>query len=604
MYSFRSFRLLVGLAVIAAPPLQAQGPLAAIASPETTVYGEIHGRPLAEAWPDLALAHILAEPEVREFLQPVASMVGMGIGMGRMQLAAATGLDPETLDVLLQARWAAAWDGSLDPARPGVLVLLDVPGDPDALLDLVEALEILVVTEDNAVLEDAEVDGVSVRRLMLDPGAPEIWYRLDEEGLLVAASREDLAGALARRRGGGPALADRDDFVRARDATWREDSYVFIWVAAEDLLGQLAALDPEDEDLQAMRLLMPYRVVAMGGDPEPPGLSDRIYYSLSPDSPLRAIFLPGPGGTGSQALLPVGSGIAVAWKMEPLRAWDWMQELYQGLLPPVGEWLTGVEEASRDRGGVDLRNDILARLGPESAFYLDFGGSSLLPDTALLIQARDPDGLQITFEALADSLQAHMHQAEYRGHQLYWLELPPVELGDLRWTPRPAWTFTRGWLVVAAWPQVVKKLLAGLEEGTPRLVGNPDFARLEQRFRGTYGPADGWMYLDLVAATRFLLDNGAPLLQALVPSGGGTPLDVARFPTTEVVTRHLFGMYMGSRITEGEFLVEIYSPTGYLGMVLGLSVTAGVAAWQIAIHQAVEEPGPGEAKAEDEGLEF
>ncbi len=114
-----------------------------------------------------------------------------------------------------------------------------------------------------------------------------------------------------------------------------------------------------------------------------------------------------------------------------------------------------------------------------------------------------------------------------------------------------------------------------------------DFTRVVDRLmkdRPVGGTFIGVSYIDLKSMAGFVLDNLAPWVQSLVPTD--IPVDAAQLPTTDAITRHLFGGAAVSWHVADGYLGDIYSPTGFVAPVLGMAVGAGLAFYTVAGRRA------------------
>jgi hypothetical protein len=137
---------------------------------------------------------------------------------------------------------------------------------------------------------------------------------------------------------------------------------------------------------------------------------------------------------------------------------------------------------------------------------------------------------------------------------------------------RPTWTTHEDFLVITLWPQAAKNLLAALDGGTAGLDRHPDFAKVSQRLQDVpLAQSTSVAYVDLPYLAACLLDNATPVLQSMWPKSRQIPIDAADWPRTEVVTQHLFGLVSTSRTEGRRVYSEVYSPTGYMAPVVGLT---------------------------------
>jgi general secretion pathway protein G len=100
----------------------------------------------------------------------------------------------------------------------------------------------------------------------------------------------------------------------------------------------------------------------------------------------------------------------------------------------------------------------------------------------------------------------------------------------------------------------------------PRLKDQADYQRLTARLLTGVGGGDfGREYVDIKRLAGFILDNGSPFAQMLLPSsvlGRAYPIDWALLPLTETFTSKLFGLATVSTWDANGITSDSYSPMG------------------------------------------
>lgn len=619
----RRFCFWLGAALVCLPAsgaaTQGPGDEASVVPPRAVLYLEVSGEPCSRAGGELALARIAREPEVREFLKPLLSMAAPAWMMARGQVQAQLGVGPELWDLLARGRFAAAWlgvvrqewqegDAPVTMWYPDFAVACEYEEDPDALADAVDAVEALITSEGMGTGGQEDWDGTMVRRFTPARGR-DLFYVVAGPRLLLANRRETLREILALQRGAGAgSLADQPSFRAARERVRRPDSVLFAYADVQALMRFGAEMAGDEQSL-ALLDLFPYRFVGYGVDLDGPGVWDRAYAELPADSWARAMIPAEPKPLRSLGLAPADAGLYWGQRIELLPGFEAVMRIVSAMMPEVVAPDLAALSSWEQRIGVRVREDLLAHLGPEMAFYLSFPGSSIVPDACLLVEVQDTARVEEVLERILRAALPGVPVRQVRSGDavVRYLDFSRARawrqrLGGI--APRPAWAFAEGFLVVALWPQSIRNLLAGLRDGAPRLPRRPDFAALAARPDGAPDlDLYSLTYMDLQGAAAFVLDNGVPFLQSAVPSLPQLPLEVAAFPRAEVITRHLFGLYARGKYGPDGAYSETYSPAGLLpsyAVLVGAMVGVVLAqAEGVQIHLGPTPSGPGGAEDEE-----
>ncbi len=144
--------------------------------------------------------------------------------------------------------------------------------------------------------------------------------------------------------------------------------------------------------------------------------------------------------------------------------------------PRLNQMFAAFEQQLR-QGDINLRDDVLAKLGPEVALLVNWRDTAELPDTALVIQVSDLTKLRAPLEqtldllkqnTLGDDSQAPWEDLSYRGYQLRVTHLGAGKIA-------PTYFFADGFLVLASDPDFARELIAHIARSGPMLAANPDY---------------------------------------------------------------------------------------------------------------------------------
>jgi hypothetical protein len=237
------------------------------------------------------------------------------------------------------------------------------------------------------------------------------------------------------------------------------------------------------------------------------------------------------------------------------------------------------QQEFREHLGFDLREDLLGSLGSEMNVFATFTGRALIPDVGLLVSVKDKQKVGEILGGLWGAMSGGApNRLEYQDHTLVVGAINGDRHFDLdESTIRPTFTFVDDYLLITLWPQAAKNLIASKSDGSPRFRDRAGYKELAANLDGVSAAnSSTLMYVDCATAMEFVLDNATPFIQSFVPASQEIPLDVAAWPRTEVITKHLFGMIGAYEVNDREVYAEIYSPTGY---VMPTSILAGLGMW-------------------------
>lgn len=573
----------------AAQDSQAPPPVdpATLVPADTILHVTVDGRELAASGEELALARIYREPELQRLLEEAVPNFGMArVGLsGAVLYYSGANLTLGGLLELLQGPLSVSFTGmgireipmisgrTMVVSYPELVITCHVGDRGDrALGALTAGVEI-----QEGRMKTVQVGGVEATHVTWSRG-PDIWYALKAPTLLLANSRALLEQALTAPE---EPLAGQEPYQEVMQRLPGPRPLVRAFANVEALRHLLEGEIPEDVlgvlDLLGLRNL---RGAGYGLATEGHGFREHLFVLCPGDSPLKRALSSG-GDLAAPRLLPASAGFCLAQSLDLQAAWDLCRRIMERVDPFGLRRLDAGLEHMEGWAGTSLE-ELLAALGKEVDLVVTMPETRLVPCIGLLVHLRDPQVVEEFINRACRELPGRhpgVRSLPFRGHRIHHLRLrldPAVDpavaaLG----ISHPAWAFTGGRLVVTPGVQALKHILVQLEDGGPRLAEHPEFAAARKRLVGDRD-VQRVLWLDLKGLVSFLLDNGVPLAQALVPEGA-VRFDVAKLPQTEVVARHLSGSTALGRIDETGLTWRSYGPVPGILLLL-----AGGASFQVA----------------------
>ncbi len=236
--------------------------------------------------------------------------------------------------------------------------------------------------------------------------------------------------------------------------------------------------------------------------------------------------------------------------------------LVQAGLPKPAAVINNLERDLR-RANIRLTDDVLAKLGPETAWIVNWRPTARAPEVAYIATVRDPD--RGAFDKVLDVLATHLLAAaeldapwnvtEHRGHSLRSLVIGAATIA-------PTYVLTDEFFILALTPDFARALLDQLANPKPTLTGSPDFQKATAHLPGT---VTDFSYVDL----RALYPHLTGLTRELPPNEF---LDLSQLPDEAVVTKHLAPFVAATTGTAEATVTHSSSPIGSpLGLVAGVA---------------------------------
>ncbi|MEW6745407.1 MAG: type II secretion system protein GspG [Planctomycetota bacterium] len=247
-----------------------------------------------------------------------------------------------------------------------------------------------------------------------------------------------------------------------------------------------------------------------------------------------------------------------------------------------------------DLGGFDLVRDFLGNIGTQYVFYsVPTQGFMATGEYVFIMETRDAgkveQGLRLLFQIPGAKLDTplNLKEVEQEGCKLFTVDLTQLNpaFAMVAAQLQPSFAFHDGYLVAGSTPRGVKAALERIKVGGESILANEDF----QRFYGKI-PADVPLYSLSYSNIRQSFDSiynqvvGLTFMPPFSQVLEKLPLDLALLPTSDEISKHLFGSLTYSYRVEGGFISESYGPFGVelVPIVAGAAGLVGFGAYSMA----------------------
>lgn len=501
-----------------------------------------------------ALAQLLQEPEVTEWLTSVRTAIG---GANQL-LAAFLRVNPALLQPLLGCRVGLAL---LPPAGqggpPAALVVAKV-GAPGSLAR--EQVNAFLAQAGGAIgLAAQKLQIAGLDATQLGPGPDGLCFGLRDEFLFFSSSRATLERALAANT---PKLAAQASF-QAAAASSGSPVALLLYDHATVMERFGAEMPPEARALAGALGLNGVRGVGMRLGAKGRALVGSIVVHTTGER--RGLIRAWAGAPADRALLklaPRDAGLAWITSTDPTALYDLVIEVFASVAGQ-GAVNETIAELTR-QAGFSLRDDLFGSLAPGT--LITTSGKSLLPP--LIVSQRLKDGER--FDGAMTKLVAQLHRvlkaedeeagAELRtiafgGHTIRYLATPGIGV-----PLAPCYARHGGRVIFALTPIHLKDYLAFLDAGEPSILEDPGFQQM-----AALVPKDATSiaYSDFGEAFVSGYAILGPLLTLVhaIP-GNPVPIDLANLPSIRTVRKHMFPAISYSYGTDNLVVSETHSPIG------------------------------------------
>jgi prepilin-type processing-associated H-X9-DG protein len=520
------------------PPLPADPVLAQVAPGDCLFYFSSAGTARPDARSSNHTERLLAEPEVHHLVTEVEKLIRARLKeSARNQEAAVRALaeeGPTLLKVLLTR-----------PLTVYVPQLKAVPRSPrevaaGAVISLGDESEHVKAALDRCVsalvpgkAREITVEGTTFMQVPLGPDGPEITWGVKDKYLYVAAGEGELEALLKRRGGSAPgwlttlhkqlpvervstvSMVNVQALVELLAPLGGPQVSRVLEALGVNGIDRLEGVSGLDKDGYVSRSL-----IALRGEP-------RGVVQLFDQKPLTAADLD---------LIPRDATFALAWKLDPAKAWTTVLATVEAIDPKAKEQLTKGSPAEQE-----LRDEILQALGDTWCLFDSPGGGGMFVGVTAVVSLKDADAaasvekklIRLTESAAERAGPGNRPWAEkftFAGKTVHVFH-PGREI-----PLAPAWCRTDRHLVVALYPEAVKAFL-----GRPRR-----FEGLSKADRvGTALAGDGQNLALSYVNTRRLFDLVYPFFPVAFHAAAmglrheGVELPAGLMPTAGSIRRHL-----------------------------------------------------------------
>jgi hypothetical protein len=575
-------------------PAPSDPAMQAAAPEECLLYVAKNGEAKPDSKSTNQIEQLLAEPEVREFVEEIGRLIEQGSGKipaNTQEQQTILRTVPVIADVLLTREvmlYLAKVD--LPPQAPGGNAALVVAAG-DKLKPLVvalEELEQLLVSKlpPNMTVEKFEAEGAQMRRMPTPPGVPQIVWGVQGSYVFLAVG-EGEAAALAKKlaKPGTPPAWLTQTIEEAEVPRIGAMLYLNLEGAiktAEPLLGLIPRGGPVDPEkiIEALGVRHLKHLAVVSGLNEETAVSKLIVRHDGKGAGLLSLLQGEPIKAEDFGKIPADSELALVTRFDAQAVYDRLKSLAGEIEPRAVEEFDRARKAAEDQLGFSFQDDVLAGLGNRIVVYNSASeGGLLATGLCAALSVRDASRVEKVIEKLRRLAESEQNQerpefavrkSEVGGKLIHYVQFlrEPIPFA-------PAWCVTDTELVVGITPQIVKAHLGRSEDGTAFLTKTGLDKHVAK------GDVTGISYIDpkmiyqlLYSYANLGVCAGASVLEKEL----GIRADLTKFPTYGVISRHMRPTIGVSRATKETWIGETYAtgPTVGVGTIglMGVSLLA------------------------------
>jgi hypothetical protein len=612
----RRFLVATALAVALLAPAAFAAPTTALFPADTFLYVEADAGALMKGIPELDIAKLIADPEVRECLAPalkrlrldpekplqdllgrlpvqqwVQGKVAIGVrGLAvtterpdgtkvRTEISPTKPLNTQLFHEVLGAMAARELAWGLGMGRKPVTIQVEL--DMVATLQPGPRLEAMVEhylenPPGYMKIDKVEVGGRSVLKLTSswrpdrDFLLPvELYADVSGDTWILASSEANLATALA----GGPesSLANSSDFNTVRQRLTPGGAVAFAYVDVAKMFGMLENLVAPIYR-QEMEILGISSVRGLGAAVSMTEGGVRETFALVFDGRPRGVFRLlecMPGGLDVAKMAPGRTAAFLGAKFDLSILRDRAKDLAGTLLPGTETLIDPALERASRMIGIDIVGDLIPALGDEMGFLVFPPRGAMIPQGVFLMKVRDEERLGRVLEVARE----HLGRMGGEVRELPMTDGAPGFYLVARDLPiQPCFVVRHGHLIGAIGPAQLRGFVRkwGKEAEAGKSLRNDEVYQKVLKGLGA-GEGERLAFLAYVNLRRSL----PPALNTALPFAGMMDgidqwVDLAMVPEPSVIGDYFSGIGIAIQRDGNAFSIDLFSPTGITpGMVAG-----------------------------------
>ncbi|MGM0486601.1 MAG: DUF1559 domain-containing protein [Planctomycetota bacterium] len=533
---------------------------------------------------------LLAEPEVRTFVQELERAVGAAADK-----AAADAPNDEAAMLMRNAPFLAKtlishsttlFVADVRPRSQGFdatgALVVKLGDEAEKVSGLVDRF---LATAPPDVAEKVTISGIECTRLRLEAEVPVITVGRKKDYLIMALGEKSFARLLERAETPPPQwLADAIESLPIS----RMASLAYMDVESSlNLLSKMAP--PNIQRIMDVMGVSSLTTLVSASGLDKTGFVSRVKLGSSdPNRGLGRLVTDQPLQAEDLADVPADASLALAFKLDLQRVMsrgiEWMREVE----PRAAEQMQGgLRELERPLG-VSIEEDLLAALSDVWTLHTAPSSGGLAAGWTATCKLKDADKAQAAHQQLLKFANAVFAQQRgraprirafaYGDQEAYTLEVP-----DDGFVLAPSWCLTDTHLVVTLLPQALKSFLARSDAETS-LADHPKLAQLLAMDNGpcslSYQDARG-QFVTFYPFVQYAAQAFARQMRQ-----EGFDIDVTALPSINAVAPHLLPSVSMTRKVDDGF--ELYTHTTLPGANLGASAPVAVALLLPAVQASRE----------------
>ena len=580
--------------VVALQSARAQDSLADRFPADAIFYVEADTRRLVEGALSLDLVKLLDEPQVREFLAPIAGELPVPVSSQGLRMLA----DSAHVRQVVDGRFELAFRGlhveiggqsfDVSPSKPidakqmnrlaGMAARMAEEGSlgddvivvPDfvACVDAGERFDEYfkdAMQHLGTASDSAQVGGREATRLAFSQGGPghELFVVKDGKRRWIAGSAATLERCV---KGGGGSQDSLSQLAAFRNFKQQVSSgapaalvYVNVAQGARIFEKLVPPIVKEECDLLGISSIEAFGFASTFVEG---GVRDcfALTYS-SPPTGLVSLLDCTDGGFEFLKKAPYETGFYLGARVDLEAFVDKVATVVEELFPGTGRGVEmGLAQGSQTIG-MDLRKELLSALGDEFGVYVTaLGAGSLIPDGMVMLAVGDREQFdKLLARGLAEAGKQGVEASEIKsmpeGCKGWTLSIPEAPV-------QPAIAVTKDMFCVSMNVLALKKSLKEMQGRERTAADNPTLQRVLKGLTGSPN-ANGLSLLGFLDVQK-LVELGYQALPMLPPEAMPPQIDRSALPESEVIARHFSGIGVAGRCDKKGISLSFFSPTGLL----------------------------------------